>query len=385
MIIIIAPHLMYPPHNGGDIYIERLGCYLSKYRDIVCILGENALTYYETGTLINQYPFINKSRTKTSAAIRALIFRNHYLIEKFLTKSYRENAKKLIRDHPDATIIYSFIVTTQLNLTAKRAVVITQNDEVEIYQKQKQTTNNFFQKATAELSEKWLLNFLQRGKDKYTFAHITQADQFAYEKMMPGHQSIIIPPGVDVYGFPKIESWNGKIKLLYCGSLSVKMNLDALLYFKETFWPLIKEYFEEDVEMTVAGSKPTGSIKKLCADENWELCPDVSDEDLWRLYNRSTFGVLPFPYTAGAKIKLLNNLAAGLPVLATTNMKILPDQDFYPNLYSDEPVEWLFHIQKFQEIGMDRAKRIACQEYASQYSWDKIMAKVSEDLTKLGI
>ena len=385
-VIILAPHLIYPPRNGGDIYIERLGCHLSAHRGPVFILGANTLTCYEMGVNTSQSYFLNNLRTKPWAAIRTLAFNSHYLVEKFLTNAYRQKARELVFENPGAVVVYSLISSASLELTTQPTIILTQNDEIAFYRSQRVSTKNPLQKFVAAHSEKWVLNFLRHSKNNYIYAHISEADQDAYSNYVPQHKSIFVPAGMESRSsFPSVNPQDNKIRLLFCGSLSVQMNLDSLLFFKEKFWGLLKNSFQEAVDVWIAGSHPTSFVINLCKSQGWTLYPDISDEDLNSLYEQATFGILPFEYSAGAKIKLLNSLAAGLPVLATTNVKNMPEQDFLPNLYSNDPQKWLEHLQKYRIAGYDISGRIACQQFAMQYSWQKIVEKMDSDLKTMGI
>jgi len=105
------------------------------------------------------------------------------------------------------------------------------------------------------------------------------------------------------------------------GSLGVKINLDAIEFFKKDFYPLLKAGLGGDLEVLVVGSNPSDNVSRLCRDLGWMLYPDVSDEELTRLYRTSTFSILPFRYTTGSKLKLLQSLANGVPCLATLALR----------------------------------------------------------------
>jgi glycosyltransferase involved in cell wall biosynthesis len=339
------------------------------------------------GTQISQHRFANNVRTKTLAAIRTLAFRSHYLVEKFLTGEYRKRSKEFVQKNPEAIIVYSFISSSSLELTKETAIVVTYNDEIAFYRKQRATTKNLLQKLVALFSEKWLVNFLSHSKNNHIYVHITDADQKAYSNYIFQHKSIVVPAGVEcrssVIFVPPVDK---TIHLLFCGSLSVKMNMDALLFFKDNFWGLLKECFHEDIDVWIAGSCPTSSIINLCKNQGWALYPNVSDDLLDSLYATATFGILPFEYSDGAKIKLLNYLAAGLPVLATKSVKTMPEQDFPPNLFSNDPQEWLEHLQNYRQRDSDNdvlPRRNACWQFAMQYDWQKIAEKLHSDLLSM--
>jgi glycosyltransferase involved in cell wall biosynthesis len=385
-IIFIAPHLEYPPRNGGDIYIERLGRHLSNLRKVV-ILAKNKQITYKCESIVQEIPFPNEMRPKILAAIRTIWRQSHYLLERLITNNFLRQSRELIEENREATILCSYLITTkileEMPFTIEKQAVFTQNDEIVWFQNQRKFSNNPFQKIVAWLSEQWVGKFLTQNANKYLFIHINELDFAGYEKRIPTHQAIIIPAGVDILPLPP-PAWDGILRLLFVGSLSAQINYDALVFFEKQFWSAIKKQFKNQIQVCVAGSQPSKAVRRLCAAQDWPLYADISDEYLHSLIGQATFAILPFPYTTGAKIKLLNSLANGLPVLATTIMNYLPGQDFLPNLYSNNPEKWIQHLSHYTGTGISTQGREACQQFAMQYSWGKIAEKLDSDLIAMG-
>lgn len=387
-VIILAPHLDYPPDRGANIYIAGVARHLIVKRDKIAILGAHTLVTYKNGHEVSQEKFNNSFRPKIISAIRTLLFNSHYLAEKFLTIKYIKQANKLLALHPEALVLCSYIFTASMPIfskTAKPLVVFSHNDELIWYDNLRRSSKNPFFKWVAYISKKWIIKFLHEHSKDFVFAHIAESDLKGYKKLLPDHLAMIVPVGVNIVPIPKFQIWDGKIHLLFCGSLSTQMNYDALIYFKEYFWDILRVRLQEKMDVWVAGKNPIWAVKKLCSEERWKLFPNLSNEELNNLHQKATFGILPFPYTTGAKIKLLNSLALGLPIMATTNMNCLVDQDFYPNLYSDNPKEWTKHAIKFTGNGVSIEDRINCQKFVSKYSWSSIADRFDSDLKKMGL
>jgi glycosyltransferase involved in cell wall biosynthesis len=354
-------------------------------RGPVIIVGTDIIVEYQAGMVTQKQYFLNNSRTKTWAAVRTLMFRSHYLAEKNLTNGFQRKARELLLENPEALIFYSLISTASLELSTGRAIVITQNDEIAWFQSRSLYSTNPLQKLTARISERWIKKFLVNKAKDYVFIHITEKDHQAYKQWLPEHKGFVVPAGVDMPQGSRQVPFHGKISLLFVGSLSVKMNYDALVFFGKLFWPVLLREFPKRIEVIVVGSQPSNQVRQLCQREGWQLIPDISDEGLQLQYTQADFAIIPHSYTHGAKLKLLNSLAAGLPVLATTNMCLLPHQDFHPNLYSDNPLEWRDHLRKFAEKGVSLQQHIDCQQFASRYTWEKIAAGMDRQLRRLGI
>jgi glycosyltransferase involved in cell wall biosynthesis len=340
---------------------------------------------YEMGFAIRKNHFANNLRAKTCAALRTGVFKSHYLGEKFITSAYCQKAKEIVGENPDALVVYSLISTASLALTEKPAIIMTHNDEIAWFQNQFLFSNNLLYKLTARISENWTREFLTNHARDFVFVHITQNDYEGYKRWMPEHKAFVVPVGVDMQKISDNYHADGMIRLLFVGSLNVKMNYDALVFFRQRFWPVLKEGLSGKIEVVVLGSQPTNQVRQLCRREGWQLFPDASDEELHSQYNQASFAILPYFYTNGAKLKLLNSLAAGLPVLATTNMNILPYQRFSPNLYSDDPQVWCNHVREFISTGVSLEQRLSCQEFASQYTWEKIATEMDKKLRQLEI
>lgn len=383
--LILAPHLEFPTRNGGDIYIERLAHHLSKHRDIV-LLAKNIKLFYRQGKSNTLTHFSNTFRPKLLAATRTILFRTHYLSERFLTTEYKKQAEKILQEYPLSTAILSLLSTNSIiKRNHRKLITLTQNDEIVWFGNQRKFTSNPFHKWVAWQSEVWVRSFFREQTKSIFLAHICQSDFDGYKKIAPQLTNIIVPAGVESYQLSNSMIYDGVLHLLFVGSLSVKMNQDALSFFSDAIWPQLKEAFGKKIKFSVAGSNPTNSVKNLVNKEQWTLFANLDDKELQELYTKATFAVLPFPYTTGAKLKLLNAMTHGLPVLGTKNMISLPNQEFSPNFYSDLPEDWVSHLAKFSPTGISFEEREKCQEFASQYSWQKIVEKFELQLNQLGL
>ncbi len=380
--------MLYPPRNGADIYVERLARHLSIYRGASYVLASNMGILYESGKLIESKPVNNDSRSKNSASLRTLGFRSHYFVEKFLSQKYIKLASKILVDPKESgsLVICSFIFCASLLedlVLEKRPVVLTHNDELTWFRNQRRFTANPLKKMVARFSEKWVLRFLKKHEQDYLFIHISENDYSSYLSILPDHRALIMPAGSDSLGTLLSSPGNGKVRLLFCGSLNVDMNLDALCYFKDRYWPVLRRRLKDSLEIWIAGSRPGAPVRRLCATNDWRLFADLTDAQLLRIRQEATFGILPFRYTTGAKIKLLDSLSAGLPVMATRNLLHAQEQEFPPNLYDDSPEAWLEHILRYKDYGPTNNQRAACQQYASRYSWQNIVEKFNRELSEM--
>jgi hypothetical protein len=387
--LVLAPHLEYPIRNGADILIDRKWSQFSKYVPFVDIVGRNSINRYEKGQLVDRKIYENVEVSKKVAALKSILSQSHYFFERFITKSVKKKIEIYLLKPEYQTVVFSFIYTAAIlkwNIKSdKRLYLIeTHNDELKWFSKFMSKTLKPWVLLTALFSRIWLTRFLKEHERDFLYVHISKADRDGYLRLLPFHNSIVIPVGVEEesLGVRCVQdaSLSEKVRLIFVGSLSGKTNFEALKFFGDRFFPILKENFENVLEILIAGSNPSAAVERLCRSMSWKLLPNVSDQKLRNLYNISMFSILPFQYTTGGKLKLLKSLANGVPYLATPVLCNQIEKLPYPCLISEDPKEWLTHIRTIQQQGISENVRMALIEYAKEYSWSSVAYTMYQSL-----
>jgi hypothetical protein len=282
-------------------------------------------------------------------------------------------------------VVFSLVSTAAVvrrlpEVESRVYLIETHNDEIKWFENMRKSSMNPLVKATAYLSQRWVESFLRDHRSSFLFVHVSELDQRGYLERFPGHESFVVPIGVDVLPYERSSESpapSGRVALIFVGALSVKMNLDALKLFGEKFYPMLRDELGADLEVLVVGSTPSKRVKELCSEAEWKLYPDVSDEKLRQLYRTATFSILPFEYTTGAKLKLLSSLAHGVPYLATSALREQVDEITYPCLSSEDPKNWLSHIREVRARGITDDERVTLMSYAERYSWPAITHRMA--------
>lgn len=395
--LVIAPLFEFPLRSGDNILIHNRWSNFSRFVPYVDVVGHDVRVRYINGRIVSQGSYNNTAANKYIASLKVILKRSHYLVEKYLTKEFNAQAVKHLRDKEYGTVVYCYIWTTkilselqetELELINQRfQIVETINNEVQWYQNIRKASPNPLVKLTAWLSEHWIKNFLLTISGNFIFAHLTNADHKGYLHHLPNHIGFVAPIGANISGNNNVESTKVSpdsrhltFQLLFVGSLNVQMNFDALIFFKQNFYPHLHKEFGSLLKVTIVGKQPTRKIKKLCREMSWELLANVSEEQLKECFEKATFSILPFSYTSGAKLKLLDSVAHGVPFLATSVLAHQLESVIYPCLYSDSPLEWL---QRMKEVGpgaVSKDHKLALQQLSKLNSWDNLTVKLLEYL-----
>ncbi len=104
--------------------------------------------------------------------------------------------------------------------------------------------------------------------------------------------------------------------LIFVGGFAHHPNKDAVLWFVEEIYPLIRK--ELEVPFYIVGSKVPDEVKALDGRDGIVVKGFVSDEELDRLYASCQAVVVPLRYGAGVKGKVIEALYNGMPTVTTS-------------------------------------------------------------------
>jgi len=145
----------------------------------------------------------------------------------------------------------------------------------------------------------------------------------------------VVSNGVDCDFFADTAGAGGERRdLLFMGRMDYHANIDAALYFAREIWPLVRERRPE-LRLTIVGAQPPQAILALRA-------PDIlvtgTVEDVRPFYRSALASVVPLRVGGGTRLKVLEAMAAGTPVVSTAlgaeGLAVTPGKDI---LIADSP------------------------------------------------
>jgi polysaccharide biosynthesis protein PslH len=126
----------------------------------------------------------------------------------------------------------------------------------------------------------------------------------------------VLPHGVDQ---EYCRPYTGKRQpetLVFSGKMSFHANIAGVLHLVENIMPLIWQK-RPGVKLVIAGSNPPASVRRLAQDTRIEVTGYVAD---MRPYiEQAQIAVCPLPYAVGIQNKILEAMALGTPVVASSH------------------------------------------------------------------
>lgn len=129
-------------------------------------------------------------------------------------------------------------------------------------------------------------------------------------------QIVVLPHGLDRSYFQPHRGPRQPREVIFSGKMSYHANVAGAQMLVARILPLIwREH--PDVHLTIAGADPPADVRHLARDPRISVTGYVSD--LRPLISAAQVSVSPLPYAVGIQNKVLEALALGTPVVASTS------------------------------------------------------------------
>ncbi|MDP3790966.1 MAG: glycosyltransferase [Candidatus Omnitrophota bacterium] len=184
----------------------------------------------------------------------------------------------------------------------------------------------------------------------------------------------IIPSGANIAEFPENCFDPLSRKIVFLGNLYFSVNLKALKLIKKIIYPCLKK---QGFKFYIIGDIASVEKEKL---EEKNFIIKGKQANLYRNFNRSTFGLAPVLSGSGMRIKILNYLNAGIPVITTSQgAKGFQRKDLL--IIEDDLREYPLIIEKLlKEKQLLKRLSIEGRKFIEEnMSWEVIAKKVARE------
>lgn len=209
---------------------------------------------------------------------------------------------------------------------------------------------------------------------------VSEADKEALETITRLPRVAVVPNGVDVDYF-KLNEPEAEEKaptLLFTGTMDFRPNVDAVNWFCKEILPLIHQEIPE-AEFYVVGRDPLPSVLELGRDPRVFVAGFV--EDVRPYFRQASVYVVPMRFGGGIRFKVLEAMAAGVPVVSTTmgaeGIEVESERHL---VVADDPDSF---AQCVVRLLREKGRRRAMIENARsvierKYDWRNIVPKLEE-------
>ncbi|MDA8156888.1 MAG: glycosyltransferase [Actinomycetota bacterium] len=201
---------------------------------------------------------------------------------------------------------------------------------------------------------------------------MSEIDKRILHSANPGLDIDVVPNGVDLGFYKMVPAKPGRNSILFVGILDYAPNADAVLYFSKEIFPRIAAQ-NPGMDFYVIGRNPTQQIRQLAGNPGIKVVCHAAD--LRPYYERCFAAVVPLRSGGGTRLKILEAMAMGMPVVTTSvGCEGIDVTDGENILIADSPGEFASNVIK---IFSDRNRQVMIGAAArrlveARYSWEKI-------------
>jgi sugar transferase (PEP-CTERM/EpsH1 system associated) len=191
------------------------------------------------------------------------------------------------------------------------------NVESELMRQYSEREKSFARRAYARRTARLMNEAEKRALDQFD-AHIvvSEEDGERVRQMNPSAQISIIENGVDAAYYAKLQSGStAKNRIVFVASMDYHANIDAAINFARNVWPIVHRKKPELV-FTIVGRDPSPAVRELSSITGVEVTGSVPDVRPY--YREAIAAVVPLRVGGGSRLKILEAMAAGVPVVSTT-------------------------------------------------------------------
>lgn len=185
----------------------------------------------------------------------------------------------------------------------------------------------------------------------------------------------VVENGVDTQKLKPISPVNEPV-MLFVGALDYPPNQDAAICICREILPLLQKY-SKNIKILIVGRKPSAEILNLRS-QSVEVHGDVPEVEPF--YKRASVAIVPLRAGSGSRLKILEAMALGRPVVSTSKgaegLEIDPGRDF---MLANDPSAFAESIRNLLD-DRDLYERIAARARKTveqKYDWTEAARKMT--------
>lgn len=200
---------------------------------------------------------------------------------------------------------------------------------------------------------------------------VSDVDRNRLQAVNPRLAVDIVPNGVDARRYRVLPNHGSPPTLIFVGHMGYLPCVDAAVHFTREILPRVQQRLP-DVELWLVGNNPSGAVQRL---SSGRVHVTGFVEDVRSYYQRSTVCVVPLRAGGGTRLKILEAMAFGRPVVSTTvGAEGLTVSDGEHLLIADQPEAFAQAVVRLltEPALRERIAADARQLVESLYDWDLV-------------
>ena len=395
-VLHFAPRVCWPLDTGAKLRNYHLARVLSEKADVSLLaftdaeqsLGELE-KFYEQVIAVPRDPGYTLAKM-----IRGTLGSTPLPVLNYTTDSMKRALESILRDRDfDIVQVESIHLMTYLPIitgSRHRPLMICDwhNIESELLGRYSKREPNILKRAYAGKTARLMSEFERRAMREFD-AHIAVSKRDAQQLRSINSEArvFVIENGVDTAYYEEAVS-GGKAaskpnRIVFVGSMDYHANIDAAVSFARDVWPGLHDRYPEMI-FTIVGRDPAPEVRALTTNPGIEVTGTV--DDVRPFYREALAAVVPLKVGGGSRLKILEAMAAGVPVVSTTlgaeGLDVHDGEDIVIADTNEQLAEALGKVIKNEEL-RQRVSEAGRALVSDRYDWSRLGANLFETYQQL--
>lgn len=390
---MISPSFPWPLNTGAKIRIYQSLRNLARLGHKITFLtmaqeAYSPKVHKELDSMCEKFLIVSSpQRSKVSAALRAIIHNESYRIAKFKNPVFTQKIAHEVFNKYD--VLWVNFLETLAYLPArvyegkKPILVLDQHNADELFWMTYTQQGTFWVRLFARHNLARLRRFQSKVIRQVNIVLSVSKEDADYTRATLPDSSIevwVAPNGVDTEKIYPAENQERRNKIIFCGSMDVMMNIDAVEWFTHNVFKKVREEVL-DAEFWIVGRNPGPGVQKLSSLPGVYVTGSVPD--VRPFYAKAKVAVAPLRLGGGTKLKVLEAMALGVPVVATPigsqGIKAVPGKHLFVEESIENFAQKVVSLLQNEEIAKKIAKE-ARRLVEEHYSWSGVWGQIASRL-----
>ncbi|MBN1414164.1 MAG: glycosyltransferase family 4 protein [Bacteroidales bacterium] len=369
-ILQVSHKYPFPPKDGGSLAMISLADGFARAGHEVSLIAMRTpkhggkIDKSETGYAYHKVytSYVNTTLNPFRLLSNLLFSILPYNAVRFINQKFRDKLTDvLLLDDYDIVQLEGLYLMPYTDTIRKysgaRIVLRAHNVEHEVWNRMASKAKNMLKRAYLKILARRMNLFETSFMNQYDLlVPISERDRCVFVNLGNQKPTCVIPFGMDVTGQPPLKEPAEKNALFYIGSLDYMPNQEGLIWFIEKVW---KNILCRDINYVfyIAGRNAPGHLRNYLKKQPVIFMGEI--EDAYHYMQTKGIMVVPVLSGGGIRIRIVEAMALGIPVVSTSTgaegldvsdgMNIMIADD--PEIFSKAVVKLLENQTFFANIG----------------------------------
>ena len=395
-VLHFAPRLCWPLDTGAKLRNYHLARVLARQARVTLL----AFNHHDESLSADENPYDQVIAVKRDAAytfakaVRGLWGRTPLPVLNYTTDSMKKALERILdeRDFDVVQVegIHLMAYLPIIRSARKRPLVICDwhNIESELMRQYSRHEPNLLRRAYAGKTARLMSDFESRAlRDFDAHVVVSRRDAERLRDLNSDSRVFVIENGVDpgYYSDAQLErvagarrDAQGKNRIVFVASMDYHANIEGAVSFAREVWPRLRAR-QPKLVFTIVGRDPSREVRALALTPGIEVTGTV--DYVRPFYRNAVAAIVPLNVGGGSRLKILEAMAAGVPVVSTTlgaeGLDVLPGENILIADTNEQLVEAIVSVVEDQEQ-RNRLGTAGRALVSNHYDWERLGTNLFE-------